>query len=143
MEKTKLGLSVNLLAAIAFLCAYFGGYVASILLVGYILIAESNQWLRQMALKSVLIMILFSALSILISLIPDIADFFFSIIHIIKPDFGYSFTSFLTRCQTVLANAYYLIKLAAFAVLSILAAQGKTIRIPFIDQITDRLTDRA
>ena len=52
MEKTKLGISVGLFGAIIFAVALFGGYIPSILLVGYVLLMETNEWLRKSAVKA-------------------------------------------------------------------------------------------
>ena len=46
MEKSKLGIPVTLLAAAAALLGLYGGYVAVIVLVGYVLLVEENEWLK-------------------------------------------------------------------------------------------------
>lgn len=52
MEKTKLGVSIGLLGAGIFAAALFGGYVATIVLAGYVLLMETNEWLRRAAVKA-------------------------------------------------------------------------------------------
>ena len=56
MEKTKLGISVALTAALL----YFLGLISPIALVvaaGYVLIAEKDQWLRKSAVQALAIML--------------------------------------------------------------------------------------
>lgn len=43
MQKTRLGISVGLMGFITYFGCCFGGYIAAILLFGYILLVENNQ----------------------------------------------------------------------------------------------------
>ena len=43
MEKTKLGIPVNILGAVFYLLCMFGGYIPAILIAGYILIRETDE----------------------------------------------------------------------------------------------------
>ena len=73
MQKTKLGLSVGLLGGIIYFASAFGGgYRVALLLCGYVLLVEDNPWLRKTSVKAVLLLILFSLISFVLSLIPDI-----------------------------------------------------------------------
>ena len=76
MEKTKLGLSVRLVGALCFLMCLFGGYTPALLLTGYILLCETDDGLKKTAITSVLLLVLFSAVTLVIGLIPDIMDVF-------------------------------------------------------------------
>ena len=53
MEKSKLGISVGLLAALLYFLGLLSGYLVTVLVAGYILVAESNLWLRKSAVKAV------------------------------------------------------------------------------------------
>ena len=44
MQKTKLGISVGLLGAAIYFMGLFGGYLVAVLLAGYILMFEENEW---------------------------------------------------------------------------------------------------
>ena len=46
MEKAKIGVSVGALAAMVYFSGICGGLLVAAILTGYILIAESNLWLR-------------------------------------------------------------------------------------------------
>ena len=49
MEKSKLGIAKELLAAGIFVGALAGGYVFAGLMVLYVLLKEDDQWLKEMA----------------------------------------------------------------------------------------------
>ena len=59
MQKTRLGISVGLMGFITYFGCCFGGYIAAILLFGYILLVENNQWLRKTAVKAMILTIAF------------------------------------------------------------------------------------
>lgn len=48
-----------------------GGLLVAAVLTGYILIAESNLWLRRSAVKAIVLMIVFSVINIIVNLLPD------------------------------------------------------------------------
>lgn len=68
MKKTKLGISTALLAALAYFTAAFGGYPATLIVCGYVLLFEVGKWLRKSALIALLLMVGSSALTAFISL---------------------------------------------------------------------------
>lgn len=76
MQKTKLGISVGMLGA----ALYFLGLISvlGLLIVGgYVLLFESNDWLKKSVIKAVAVIIGFSLLSLIISFGNDI----FSVIN--------------------------------------------------------------
>ena len=58
--KTKLGLPVGLMGLICSLMGIYGGYVAMLLLTGYILICEKDRWLKSFSTGILLICLIFS-----------------------------------------------------------------------------------
>ena len=60
MEKTRVGITAGAFGAAACLAGFFGGYVAVILLAGYVLLFEENAWLRRCVVKVFVIMLFFS-----------------------------------------------------------------------------------
>ena len=56
MQKTKLGISVGLLGAAIYFTGLFSGYLVAVLLAGYVLMFEENEWLRKNAVKAVALM---------------------------------------------------------------------------------------
>ena len=70
MEKTKFGLPVGLLAAAMCFMAFIST-IPFILIVGYVLIAESNDWLKKTAVKALFIFIAFAIVAAFIGFITD------------------------------------------------------------------------
>ncbi len=93
MQKTKLGISVGLLGAIMCFTGFFSGYLVAVILMGYILLFESNEWLRKTAVKVMVVMISFSALSALIGFIPDAIGLIDDVFGIFGGSFGIGFIS--------------------------------------------------
>jgi len=73
MEKTKLGISVGLLGAALYFTGLINFFVL-IILAGYVLIFEKNEWLRKSAVKAVMVVIAFSLVSVLIGISNSILD---------------------------------------------------------------------
>lgn len=85
MQKTKLGVSVAVLGAAMYFTGLFSGYIVAVVLAGYILLMEENEWLKKTAVKAVALMIAFSLLSTLLGLIPGVINFIDSIFIILNP----------------------------------------------------------
>lgn len=71
MQKTKLGVSIGIVgAALCFLGCI--SYVPAVLLAGYVLIFEENEWLKKTAVKMMVVSISFGLALVGIGLIQDI-----------------------------------------------------------------------
>lgn len=138
MQKTRLGISVGLMGFITYFACYFGGYLAAILLFGYILLVENNQWLRKTAVKALLLTVAFSLLSALIGLIPDVIDFIGSIVNVFNGSF---YLTIVSKIVTVLTSAIGLIKTVLFIILGIKALSQGSITVPVVDDLTNKNTD--
>jgi uncharacterized membrane protein YbhN (UPF0104 family) len=71
MQKTKLGISVGLLGA----ALYFLGllsFLGLLILSGYVLLFETNEWLRRSAVKAVAVVIGFALISMIFTFGNDI-----------------------------------------------------------------------
>lgn len=97
MQKSKLGISVGLLGAIICIAGLAGGYVPLILLAFYILWKEDNAWLRKLAVKAVVIVVSFSALSYLVGLVPEALGAVNSLFGIININISFSLISGIAR----------------------------------------------
>ena len=68
MGKSKLGLSINLFAAILFFIGATGnGVLILAIAAGYVLLAETNERLRKTAIKALVLSIIFSVAILLLS----------------------------------------------------------------------------
>lgn len=135
MQKTKLGVSVAVLGAAVYFLGFFSGYVAIVILAGYILLMEENSWLKKAAVKSVALLIVFSLLSAVLGLIPDVIGFIDSIFTI----FGGSFhISFLTNIIYMLRDGLSLVEKVLFLLLGLKALNQGTIKVPGVDKLIDK-----
>lgn len=72
---------IGLLGSIIYFASVFGGgYLVALLLFGYVLLVEDNPWLRKTSVKAVLLLILFSLISFVLGLIPDIWEIISSLL---------------------------------------------------------------
>ncbi len=133
--KTKLGISVGLLGASAYFMAMFGNYVALIVMAGYVLLSESNEWLRRTAVKALILALTIDVLCALINLLPDTFNLISSMLRV----FGGSM-----YVEKIFEIADFLVKLVGYAgkilllVLGFSSLKQGYIRIPVVDSILER-----
>lgn len=133
--KTKLGVSVAMLAAVTYVFGLFGGYIALALLVGYILLCETDETVRRAAVKTVVICVAFDLISAVIGLVPNGINIIDSFLNI----FGVSFpVYFITRIVTFINYVLALIEKLIFLVLVFVAWGDRNTRIPVLDDLIDK-----
>ena len=93
MQKTRLGISVGLLGACICLVALFGGLTPTILLAGYVLLMEENEWLKKCAVKAMAVLLVVAFGITVVGLIPDLLSWLGSIVAVFNGNFNYSFVS--------------------------------------------------
>lgn len=135
MQKTKLGVSVGLFGAALYLSALFGGFVAIILLAGYVLLAENNEWLRKTSVKAAALLICFSFLSALVGLIPDGIN----LIGTFASSFRGSFSlPALSGIVNAILQAIAISKCILFLLLGVKALNQGTVSISPIDKLIEK-----
>lgn len=130
--KAKLGISVGLLGAGIYLAALFSGYLAVIVLAGYVLLVEENEWLKKSAVKAVALLMTISFAITLINLVPDLLSWISSLISIFKGTFNYGVVSSIILSIT---KAIDIVKTCLFLMLGVKALNQGTVEIPFVDKI--------
>lgn len=135
MEKTKLGISVELLGVIVFAAALFGGYFPLLLAAGYILLREENEWLRKSAVQAVTTSILFSFLIYTVGLIPDALDWFGSLTNIFGTSFYFSVVNGIINAVT---SALSIIREVLFLLMILKAFKQESIQVPVVDKIIEK-----
>lgn len=138
MQRTKLGISVGLMGFITYLVCYFGGYIAALIVFGYILLVENNQWLRKTVVKALVLTISFSLLSAIVGFIPGIIEFIGEVASIFNGTF---YLTIVSKIITVLTSAIGLIKTIVFIILGLKALVQGTIAVPVVDEITNKNID--
>lgn len=135
MQKTKLGISVALLGAALYFLGLFSGYLAIVILAGYVLLMEENVWLKKTAAKSVALLVFFSLILAVLNLIPGLINFIDSFLKIFNGNFSFRF---LTNIVNMLKSGINLIQTVLFLILGLKALTQGTIRVPVIDKMVEK-----
>lgn len=133
--KTKLGVSVGLLGAMIYFAALFGGYTPVIVLAGYVLLFEGNEWLKKAAVKAVALLVSISFLLTVINLIPDLLLWISTIVSVFKGTFNYSIVTSIISIFTRLID---IIRTCLFLILGVKALNQGTIVVPVVDKLINK-----
>ena len=133
--KSKLGISVGLLGAGIYLVALFGGYPAVIVLAGYVLLVEENEWLKKSAVKAVALLMTISFAITLINLVPDLLSWISSLVSIFKGTFNYGVVSSVI---SLITKAIDIVRTCLFLLLGAKALNHGTVAISFVDKIINK-----
>ncbi|MBQ1393573.1 MAG: hypothetical protein IIY81_08580 [Lachnospiraceae bacterium] len=135
MQKTRLGITVGLLGAIIYFSTLFGGLFVAIMLTIYVLLFEKNEWVRKNAVKAIIVFILFSIISTIIQLIPDIIACMNYIIGIWG---GYISANLLTKIADAMLSLVNIFRNITLILLGIKALNQGTIYIKTVDKLIDK-----
>ena len=130
MDKTKLGISQGMLGAVVYFSVALLGYISLFIIGGYILMVEKTEWLKKCVIKAVVLMLLYSLISTVIGIVPQVLSFGSSEESL----FG-SYYLYLTGAYSIVA--VNLVRIGLFIALGIKALNEKTIRIPVVDRLID------
>jgi len=137
--KTKLGISVGLLGATAYFLGLFAGWLPVLLVAGYVLLFESNEWLRKSAIKAVAICIFFAVLSAIIGFVPNAIKLIDDACRIFKGSFSIAVVSkIIDLTNTVLMVVEKILLL----VLGFKALRQGTISFGVVDRLVAKHTQR-
>ena len=67
MQKTRLGISAGLLGAAAYFLGFLG-IIPVVLVAGYVLLFEENEWLKRAVIKAVAVVVFFAILTAFVNL---------------------------------------------------------------------------
>lgn len=138
MQKTKLGITVGALGAITYFAGFFSGYLAAIILTGYVLLFEENAWLKRSVVKAIVLLTFFFVLVAFINFIPDVIGFIGNIASVFNGGFA---IGKVEKIITVLVSGINIIEKFLFLGLGIKALSQGTIVIPFIDKKVSKYMD--
>lgn len=138
MQKTKLGISVGVFGALLYFSGLFGGYLLTALLAGYILLKEENPWLKKTAVKSIVLMIVFSILYTVVGLLSEAVDVVNYAIGIFGGHFSLSIISKITSFLFAILD---FAKKIVFVILGFKAFSQGTLHIPLIDGFVNKTID--
>ena len=132
MEKSKLGIAKELLAAGIFVGALAGGYVFAGLMALYVLLKEDDQWLKEMAIKAIATLMVFSFFINAINLLPDVVRWFGDLASIL--DAGWDSYKLATGIGLI-TSVIDIVRTIFFLVLSVKALKRETINVPIVDDL--------
>lgn len=135
MQKTKLGISVGLLGAAIYFTGLFSGYLVAVVLAGYVLLCEENQWLRRSAVKAISVMIAFSFLITLVNLIPNAISVIDSIVSMFGGNF---YIAFISNLVNAIVAALNIIEKLVLLGLGVKALNQGTIAVPVVDNLINK-----
>ena len=133
--KTKIGISAGAYAAMIFLLALYGGYTPLLIGVGFVLIFESNDWLKATVVKAFVLALCFSLCSTLLDLIPDLLAIINSWARVFNG--GIDFSK-LDQIINAIWSIISFIKTILFLILALMALKMKTIGIGFVDKFVEK-----
>ena len=135
MEKTKLGIPVNLVAAAAVLLGLYSGYMVTVALAVYVLLMEESAWLKKFVVKVVFLMLTFSVANTVVGFVPDVLQLLTNFTSVLN-QFVYSES--MNNIFNLLYNVLSLTKTVLFVVMGYQALSGKEIAIPAIDEFVSK-----
>ena len=134
MNKIKLGVSAGLTGAIL----YFLGAISiipAVILAGYILLKEENDWLKYQAVKMVMIVVIFGAINIGLNCIDDIFAIFNQVISIFAKNVHIAVPLGLTG---ILSTVCSLLRNIVLIWSGINALNFKTVYVASIDELVSK-----
>lgn len=132
MQKTKLGLSVTFVAA----CLYFFGLfstIPAVLLVAYVLLKEDDEWLKKMAVKALVLVLVFWIAGSFLTAINEV----FSMLSVIVGWFGASRVSVPLNLTSLLAYALDAVEILVMLILGLQAMKHESMPLGPIDGMVD------
>lgn len=135
MQKAKLGISVGLLGTAIYFTSLFSGYLVPVILTGYVLLFEENDWLRKNAVKAVSLTVFFSFVIVVINLIPNVISFINYIVSMFGGNFHIAFISNLVNAAT---SAIDIIEKVLFIGLGLKALNQGSISVPVVDKLINK-----
>lgn len=132
MEKTKLGLSVGVVGAAAFLLYQFGGYTPALLLVGYVLLCESDTGLKKSVLSATVIALGYSLVNYVIYLFPNVTGLLTSFLNIfgVHPELY-----IIDRIFNFLGTVVAFLKGLLMVFLAGMSLLNKPVELPFLKKL--------
>lgn len=136
IKKSTLGIPLGVLAAIMYIACAYSGLTATLLIAGYVLLKERDEWLKTQAVKVVLLVLVFAALSMTIGIIPDTISLISNLLGL----FGGSFAiPFISNIISFLILVLSYVKTIIFLLLAYKSLSLKTVKLPFIDNIIEKV----
>lgn len=133
MEKAKIGVSVGLLGAIMFFMGTIN-ILGAIVIAGYVLLKEENQWLKKAAVKMLIVVATFGVLLAGMGLVNDVVD----VINVMINWFTYKNIDLPLGIDKIYRYVCYFGQDALLLLLGFKALSMGTIKLGFFDKIINK-----
>lgn len=134
MEKTKLGVTVGLAGAGLYLMGLLN-FIPAVIFAGYVLLFESNEWLKKTAVRMLTIVLLFGALGVCVDMIDHVFNVLNLMINWVSETIYISVPLSLT---SLLNYALYLLKDILLLLMGIRALHMGHVKLDIVDKIVDK-----
>lgn len=134
MLKTKLGISIALVGAAMYFLGMFS-LIPAVLLAGYVLIAEENEWVKRQAARMVGVVLLFGLLSIAIGWIDEFVGMLNIVVRWFNDEVYLKVPGNLTGLLQYIIS---IVKEVFLLVMGIMALNMKSIKFPLVDKLLDK-----
>lgn len=135
MQKTKLGLSVGLAGAAACFAIYFGGYIPMLIVVGYVLMKEENEWLKKNTVKAAVLAICFDVVLSVVGVIPNVLDCITSLLAVV----GVSFRLIpVNSLVSAISGVVRILETLVFLGLGLKALNQGSVNVKFVDALLNK-----
>ena len=136
IKKSTLGIPLGVLAAIMYIACAYSGLTATLLIAGYVLLKEKDEWLKTQAVKVVLLVLVFAAIDMVIDIVPDTINLISNFFGL----FGGSFSiPFIPSVINFIGYVLNYIKPLVFLALAYKSLSMKTVKLPFIDSVIEKV----
>ena len=133
MKDTRLGISAALLGAITFFAGMIGGLTPVLLLAGYILLKESDAWLKKTTIRALVVTVGCSVAVAAVSLLPQLGG--------VLQVFWYYGAADFVEVTTVIATVLTVAQKVLLLVMGVMALFDKDRSIAFVDRFVDKNSD--
>ncbi len=134
MLKTKLGISIALVGAAMYFLGMFS-FIPAVLLAGYVLIAEENEWVKRQAARMIGVVLLFGLLSIAIGWIDEFVGMLNIVVRWFNDEVYLKVPGNLTGLLQYIIS---IVKEVFLLVMGIMALNMKSIKFPLVDKLLDK-----
>lgn len=135
MQKTKLGIGIGLMGAIICLAGYYNGLFVLFLLGGYLFLKEEDEWLKKLCVRVVVTVLVFSVMSTVLSLVPDVLGLLAEILGWVGIALK---TSAINNIIYFFQDVLGLLEKVVFLMLGLKALKQQTIKLPMIDDMVNK-----
>lgn len=138
MQKAKTGISVGLMAALI----YFFGIISitpMVLLAGYVLLVENDEWLKKSAVKALVIVVVYYIINAIFGLGDNIFTFFNYFLGFLNRILPFTIrVDYPLSLDSVVMNIVSLVKNLLLLILGFQAFSQKSFKLPMVDRFIDK-----